>query len=60
MQHFRFPHLTGTSLHILTSHENGYAIVQLNRPEVLNPLNTVLMTELVDAMEAMDKDDLVR
>ncbi len=46
-------------MHILTSVENGYAIVQLNRPEVLNALNMALMGELVDALETLDKDDRV-
>jgi enoyl-CoA hydratase len=48
------------SMYILTSIENGYALVQLNRPEVLNALNMALMAELVDALEALDKDDQVR
>jgi enoyl-CoA hydratase len=47
-------------MHILTTIENGYAIVQLNRPEVLNALNTALMVELVDALEALDKNDQAR
>jgi enoyl-CoA hydratase len=47
------------SMHILTSTEHGYAIVQLNRPEVLNALNMALMEELVDALETLDEDDRV-
>lgn len=38
----------------------GYAVVQFNRPEVLNALNMKLMEELVDALESLDKDDHVR
>src|SRR3989338_7625975 len=45
---------------IVTSKEDGYAIVQFNRPDVLNAINMEVMTELVDALEALDKDDDVR
>lgn len=45
---------------ILVTKEAGYAIVQLNRPEVLNAINMQLMIELVDALENLDKDDDVR
>jgi enoyl-CoA hydratase len=45
---------------ILVTKEEGYAIVQLNRPEVLNAISMQLMQELVDALETLDKDDAVR
>ncbi len=45
---------------ILVSKQDGYAIVQFNRPDVLNALNMKLMEELVEALEALDKDDEVR
>jgi enoyl-CoA hydratase len=45
---------------ILVTTEPGYAIVQFNRPEVLNALNRKLMEELVEALEALDNDDDVR
>src|SRR5438552_16265364 len=45
---------------ILVTKEEGYAVVQFNRPEVLNALNMQLMQELVDAFESLDKDDEVR
>ena len=45
---------------ILLSKESGYAVVQFNRAEVLNAINMQLMTELVDALESLDKDDGVR
>ena len=48
------------SLLIVTIKEEGYAIIQLNRPEVLNALNIPLMVELVEKLENLDKDDLVR
>ena len=45
---------------ILTSKQEGYAIIQFNRPDVLNAINMKLMEELVDALETLDKDDDVR
>jgi enoyl-CoA hydratase len=45
---------------ILVTKEEGYAIVQLNRPEVLNAISMQLMQELVDALETLDKEDAVR
>jgi enoyl-CoA hydratase len=45
---------------LIVTKQDGYAIVQFNRPEVLNALNMRLMQELVDALEAFDKDDEVR
>jgi enoyl-CoA hydratase len=42
---------------IIVTKEDGYAVVQFNRPEVLNAINMQLMTELVDALEMLDKDD---
>jgi enoyl-CoA hydratase len=49
-----------TYKHILLHKEDGYAIVQINRPDVLNALNVALMVELVDALESLDKDTGVR
>lgn len=45
---------------IIVTKEGGYAVVQFNRPEVLNAINMQLMTELVDSLEGLDKDDEVR
>lgn len=45
---------------LLVSKEAGCAIVQFNRPEVLNALNIKLMEELVSALESLDKDNDVR
>jgi enoyl-CoA hydratase len=45
---------------ILVSKEAGYAVVQFNRPDVLNAINMKLMEELVDALEALDRDNDVR
>lgn len=49
-----------TYTNILITKHDGYAIVQFNRPDVLNALNIKLMEELVDSLEALDKDDEVR
>src|SRR2546427_13218958 len=49
-----------TYQNILVSTEEGVAIVTLNRPDVLNALNQATMNELVDALEAFDRDDAVR
>ena len=46
--------------YLLLSRESGVAVVQFNRPEVLNALNMKLMAELVDSLEALDKDDEIR
>lgn len=46
--------------HIIVTKEDGYAVVQFNRPEVLNALNIKLMEELVQAFENLDKDESVR
>ncbi|HXG01589.1 MAG TPA: enoyl-CoA hydratase-related protein [Bacteroidota bacterium] len=45
---------------IIVTKQEGYAVVQLNRPEVLNALNIKLMEELVDALEGLDRDETVR
>ena len=46
--------------YIIVTRQDGYAIVQFNRPDVLNALNMKLMEELVDALESLDKDPGVR
>jgi len=46
---------------ILTStEEGGVGLARLNRPKQLNALNSVLMEELAQALEAFDRDDAVR
>ncbi|MDL1891823.1 enoyl-CoA hydratase, partial [Sphingobacteriales bacterium CHB3] len=47
-------------MYVNITKQDGYAIAQLNRPEVLNALNIQLMTELVDTLESLDKDSDVR
>ena len=45
---------------ILIAREGPLGLVTLNRPKVLNALNSELMAELVDALETLDKDNEVR
>jgi len=44
---------------ILTETRGHTALVTLNRPQTLNALNKQLMDELMDALEAFDKDDAI-
>jgi enoyl-CoA hydratase len=45
---------------LLITKQDGYAVVQFNRPDVLNALNIKLMQELVEALETLDADNDVR
>src|SRR5437899_2265977 len=45
---------------IIVAKQEGYAIVQFNRPDVLNAINMKLMEELVDALESLDNDNDIR
>ncbi len=45
---------------VKVTREPPIAVVQLDRPEVLNALNEELMDELVGALEALDADDTIR
>lgn len=45
---------------LLVSREDGIAVVQFNRPEVLNALNMALIAELVETLETLDKEDAIR
>lgn len=42
---------------ILVETRGRVGLITLNRPQALNALNTQLMTEVMDALEAFDKDD---
>ena len=39
---------------------DGYAVVTLNRPNVLNALNQAMMDEIVQALESMEREERVR
>lgn len=45
---------------VTVTREQGYALIRLNRPEVLNALSRQLMTDLVGALEESDADENVR
>jgi enoyl-CoA hydratase len=45
---------------VVVTREEPIAVLQLNRPEVLNALNEELMDELVSALGALDNDDAIR
>lgn len=45
---------------LLITREDPIAVVQLNRPKVLNALSRTLMEELVEALESLDRDASVR
>jgi enoyl-CoA hydratase len=44
---------------ILTETRGRVGLVTLNRPEAMNALNNTLMRELMDALDAFDKDDAI-
>ncbi|MFN4288411.1 MAG: enoyl-CoA hydratase [Brevundimonas sp.] len=45
---------------LIERHEDGYALVTLNRPKALNALNSQVFDELVDFLDAVEGDDQVR
>lgn len=45
---------------IVVSKEGNIGVVRLNRPKVLNVLNSALMVELVNGLEELDRDQEVR
>ncbi len=45
---------------IILTKEAGYALIQFNRPDVLNAINMKLMEELVSTLEELDKENDVR
>ena len=49
-----------TDQNITVTSGDGYAVVTLNRPHVLNALNQATMEALVQALESMDRDEQVR
>jgi enoyl-CoA hydratase len=49
-----------TYTHLLLTSVERVATICINRPDVLNALNMKVMEELVDALEALDRDDTIR
>ena len=45
---------------VLVNHNDGIAIVRLNRPRVRNALNQALMGELIETLETLDDDETIR
>ena len=45
---------------IVVTIDEGHALIRINRPEVLNALDTGLMADLVAALEELDKNNNVR
>jgi len=45
---------------VLVTREGAIGIVQLNRPKVLNALNFEVMSELVSALEELDREEAVK
>lgn len=45
---------------VITERDGAVAVLTLNRPEVLNALNSALMDELADTLEELDRDGSVR
>ncbi|WP_124728116.1 enoyl-CoA hydratase-related protein [Staphylospora marina] len=45
---------------LLVERREAVGLIRLNRPRVLNALNTTLVRELADVMEEMDRDDEIR
>jgi enoyl-CoA hydratase len=45
---------------VLTETNGPVGIVRINRPQVRNALNPQTIAELVDALEAFDRDDAIR
>ena len=48
------------STNIIVETDPPIGIIRLNRPKVLNALNFELLRELVEALEAFDRDDRIR
>jgi enoyl-CoA hydratase len=46
--------------YVLTDTDGAVGIVRINRPQVRNALNSQTIAELVDALEAFDRDDAIR
>ncbi|MBV5323551.1 enoyl-CoA hydratase/isomerase family protein, partial [bacterium] len=44
---------------ILTEIRGRVGVVTLNRPQAMNAFNTLMLTELFDALEAFDRDEAV-
>jgi len=46
--------------HLLIQHEEGVITLTMNRPEVLNAFNDLMLEELTEAVEAASQDEAIR
>jgi 2-(1,2-epoxy-1,2-dihydrophenyl)acetyl-CoA isomerase len=46
--------------HLLIQQESGVLTIIMNRPEVLNAFNDVMLSELTEAVEAVSQDEAIR
>ncbi|MGZ3611844.1 MAG: enoyl-CoA hydratase/isomerase family protein, partial [Ktedonobacteraceae bacterium] len=46
--------------HLLVNQDNGVLTVTMNRPEVLNAFNDLMLEELTEVLEAAAQDEAVR
>ena len=46
--------------HLLVQQDGGVLTITMNRPEVLNAFNDVMLEELTEAVEAASRDEAVR
>ncbi|PXF31397.1 2,3-dehydroadipyl-CoA hydratase [Pokkaliibacter plantistimulans] len=53
-------HSTSPGLLLIEAPAEGVAVIRLNRPEVLNALNTALLAELADVLETFSHSEDVR
>src|SRR5438552_12553132 len=45
---------------VLVEHDESVVTLTMNRPDVLNAINTLLLEELIEAVEAAAHDDAIR
>src|SRR2546423_12089233 len=48
------------SHNVLVEHDENVVTLTMNRPDVLNAINTLLLEELTEAVEAAAHDDAIR
>ena len=46
--------------HLLNEQDEGVVTITMNRPEVLNAFNDLMLQELTEAIEAASRDDTIR
>ena len=46
--------------HLLVKQDSGVLTITMNRPEVLNAFNDIMLAELTEVVEAVAQDEAVR